>query len=140
MKRDETPDENARPWVLVIDDDAVMRLLLAHLLQAGACRVDVAASVEQGIARLAGRRYELIVVDGHLPDGSGGLVAHAVRSDVRLRRIPIIAISSDDSPEHVQHLLKSGADQFVPKPITAQKIRQILETYPIPPTGRHGTL
>ena len=77
--------------ILVVEDDPVMRDLLADWLAAAGYRVTAAADGEAGLAEARARRPVLVVTDIHMPGGGGeALISEIRRMDVA---VPIIAIS-----------------------------------------------
>jgi len=61
--------------ILLVEDEADVRLLLEHVLLAADYRVDCADTVEAACALLDSRTYELVLADGRLEDGTGMMVA-----------------------------------------------------------------
>jgi CheY-like chemotaxis protein len=61
--------------ILLVEDDAELRLLLEHVLLGAGYEVDTAATVEAAFVRLEGRFYDLVLADGRLEDGAGMMVA-----------------------------------------------------------------
>ena len=61
--------------ILLVEDDASVRLLMEHVLIADGYQVDPAATAAAGRMLLARNRYELVLTDGVLPDGTGMEVA-----------------------------------------------------------------
>ena len=77
--------------ILIIEDDELLRDLVAEWLEAAGYRVRVAAEGKAGLAAIHGRPPALVVTDIHMP-GVGGV---AVIAELRQTRpaIPVIAIS-----------------------------------------------
>ena len=64
--------------ILLVEDDANVLMLLEHVLSGDGYDVDTASTVEQACSRLTqSRRYDLVVADGKLPDGTGMQVGEA---------------------------------------------------------------
>ncbi len=61
--------------ILLVEDEADVRMLLEHVLLSAEYRVDSAATVEAACARLETQTYDLVVADGRLEDGTGMMVA-----------------------------------------------------------------
>lgn len=57
--------------VLVVDDDAVSRLVLCHMLRTRGWAVDQAADVPEALTAMARTAYDVVVSDFHLPSGTG---------------------------------------------------------------------
>jgi len=129
-------EQQASTRVLVVDDDILMRMLFSLFLRRCGVPADVVGSVQQAILRLAKTHYSLILVDGHLGDGTGSDVATFARRDSYMANVPIVAISSDSRNEHVQQLLAAGVNQFIKKPVTGDTIRHLLEHYSLIATAK----
>ena len=124
--RDERTEGETSRLVLIVDDDRITRLVVGSVVQSYGCAVDTAGSVKEALECLERRVYDLIMIDGHLPDGSGTDIARYVRQGRFPLDTPIIAFSSDDDSGHVKALLASGASHFVRKPISRSEIRALL--------------
>jgi DNA-binding NtrC family response regulator len=61
--------------ILLVEDDPELRLLLEHVLLGADYQVDPAAGVQAALALLANHKYDLVVADGRLGDGTGMAVA-----------------------------------------------------------------
>lgn len=70
---------------------------------------------------------DLILLDVHLPDIPGGEVLHRLQADLKTRRIPVVVLSSDPSPEQAERLLASGAHACLAKPIDVRELMKILD-------------
>jgi two-component system, NtrC family, response regulator HydG len=66
--------------ILVVEDDADLRLLLVHSLVDARYQVDGVADVREAEKALARTRYDLVVADGRLPDGTGMDVADTAKA------------------------------------------------------------
>ncbi|MBV8493265.1 MAG: response regulator [Alphaproteobacteria bacterium] len=63
--------------ILLVEDDANLLLLMEHVLRSEDHQVDLAITVQEARARLARSRYDLVLTDGKLPDGTGMQVGDA---------------------------------------------------------------
>jgi CheY-like chemotaxis protein len=77
------------PRLLLIEDNADVRLLLEELLLMAGFEVNAAETVADGQQFLAGWSYDLIVTDGRLPDGTGAVFTRAGRE----LGIPVLVIT-----------------------------------------------
>jgi DNA-binding NtrC family response regulator len=67
------------PRILVVEDDAPMRLFIEHVLLNAGYEVDIAGTMSRGADLLRSRRYDLVLSDVKLPDGNGLEIADLAR-------------------------------------------------------------
>ena len=107
--------------ILVIDDEAINRMMLGNMLEEQ-YEVVYAASGEEALLQI--RRYKdslsIILLDLILPDINGLQVLQTLRDDPELSRIPVIVMSSDTGSEVA--CLNIGAIDFIPKPYPVQQV------------------
>jgi two-component system chemotaxis sensor kinase CheA len=102
--------------VLLVDDSAFFRELLAPLIKAAGFRVVAAASAADALAALKSEtRFDLIVTDIDMPDMDGFALAEAVRAMPAAAAIPIIALATMVSAETVERGRAVGFHDFVAK-------------------------
>ena len=63
--------------ILLVEDDANLLLLMEHVLRSEGHEVHLAITVQEAQARLGANRYDLVLTDGKLPDGTGMQVGDA---------------------------------------------------------------
>jgi DNA-binding response OmpR family regulator len=69
------------PRILLVEDDPDVRPLMEHVLLSEGYAVDTAANLAQGRKLLGTERYDLVLVDAGLPDGSGLDLARRAKID-----------------------------------------------------------
>ena len=101
--------------VLVVDDHAIVREGLRRLINkdASITVVGEAASKREAFAQISHHNPDVIVVDLHLPDGSGLEVIAWARS--LSQKIGIVVLTMSNLPEHVLASMQSGASSHVDK-------------------------
>lgn len=119
--------------VLVVEDHELNRQLICEqLLQLG-CHVEQASSCREVISLLSEENYySLILLDCHLPDGSGYDLATEIRTDEKANsrdRTPIVAISAMSEQEHIELCYTSGMDDVLFKPIRLNALTQVLHKW-----------
>ncbi|GAA4714949.1 hybrid sensor histidine kinase/response regulator [Nocardioides conyzicola] len=112
--------------VLVVDDHATNRFILAEQLRAWDVDVTVAASAHEALGELDGslRRadgYEVVLVDYMMPDTDGEQLARTIRADERFQGLRIALLSSAVEPT-ATWLESAGIDTFVSKPVLASRL------------------
>jgi CheY-like chemotaxis protein len=80
----------AMPRILLVEDDKDVRLLVEHVLIRERYEVDATATLQAGRRLLAGNRYDLLLTDAALPDGTGIELAHRAEE----RGIPVIVMTA----------------------------------------------
>jgi two-component system NtrC family sensor kinase len=116
--------------ILLIDDSATFRAVLAHALEEDGYRVSLASSGEEGLRMAAVERPEAIIVDGVLPGMDGSTVIRHVRLDAALRRVVCLLLTDTDEMDAERRALDAGADAFVNKredaAVLLAKLRAVL--------------
>lgn len=100
---------------LVVEDDAEYAELLRVVLDRLGYQHDCAASIAEARKRLREHTPDLILLDGHLPDGSGLEICREVRKEARLARALVIVLSAKKTCWQGQEWLHAEADQCWPK-------------------------
>lgn len=104
--------------VLVADDAPVNCELVGALLSAAGYDVSFANDGQEAVALASLAPYDLILMDMQMPVMDGPSAARAIRSGDGLNAdTPIIAVSANVLPMHVQLCLQAGMDDHIPKPI-----------------------
>ena len=100
--------------LLLVEDDAALRLGLARRLEADGYRVDQAADGEEGLFQAREYPVDLAIVDLGLPKLGGLSVVKALRTDERA--IPILILTARGSWQDKVVGLEAGADDYLVKP------------------------
>lgn len=100
--------------LLLIEDDAALRLGLARQLEADGYRVDQAVDGEDGLFQAREYPVDLAIVDLGLPKLNGLTVVQRLRADGRT--IPILILTARSSWQDKVVGLESGADDYLVKP------------------------
>ncbi len=125
---DDRPYENRR--ILVVDDDMVSQRVASHMLEELGCIVNFANDGKYAAAMHAENAYDLILMDCEMPGMDGYQATAEIRSAERLAvRTPIIAWSARVTPEESHKSLTGGFDDFMPKPMRKQILRDMLATW-----------
>ena len=104
---------SAPAQVLVVDDEPDLRTLYEMTLLREGHRVDCAGNLLQARALLAAGRYDLLITDMRLPDGSGLGVIRSCRRLMPQADILVITMSSED--EQILACIEAGASGYVLK-------------------------
>ena len=124
------PDEAAtagrgaahRRSVLVVDDDEMVRDLVAAGLEAAGMEAVTAADGRQALDRIAEAVPDLVISDINMPDLDGFALVSRLRADPATRRLTLIFLTSRDSHADVVRGLRLGADDYVSKPFRLDEL------------------
>jgi two-component system, chemotaxis family, sensor kinase CheA len=102
--------------VLLVDDSAFFRNMLAPVLKAAGYRVRVAPNAQEGLVALrSGQSFDVVLTDIEMPDMNGFEFAETIRADAHLSAMPIIALSSMVSPAAIERGRLAGFHDYVAK-------------------------
>jgi two-component system response regulator PilR (NtrC family) len=115
---------NPAPRLLVVDDEPDLRTLYELTLMREGYDVESAGSVAEAWRLLESQRYELLITDMRLPDGTGlDLLA---RLEAAGRSEKAMVITAYGSPENAVEALKSGAYDYLTKPVDLRQFRAVV--------------
>jgi DNA-binding NtrC family response regulator len=113
------------PRILVVEDEAAIRLALSGLLRREGYDVEQAESGEPAIARLRADAFDLVLTDLALGAGPSGMdVLRAAREFQP--ETPVVMITAHGSEKIAVEAMKAGASDYVPKPFDNDEIRLVL--------------
>jgi two-component system chemotaxis sensor kinase CheA len=114
--RKEVRASMASQSVLLVDDSAFFRNMLAPVLKAAGYKVRTATGAQEGLAALrSGQSFDVVLTDIEMPDMNGYEFAEVIRSDQHLGQMPIIALSSLVSPAAIERGKLAGFHDYVAK-------------------------
>jgi CheY-like chemotaxis protein len=114
---------------LVVEDNAVSQKLAVHLLKQQGYEVQVAADGQAALNAAGRDAFDIVLLDLHLPDMEGDIVARRLRqAEPPGRHTAIIALSAESATRERDRCLTSGMDGFLSKPLRAADLSQVLLT------------
>jgi len=121
---------HSRTEILVVDDDAMSRRVLAQLLTAAGYKCRVCKDGSEALEAVHTLPPSLLLLDFDMPGPNGAEVLRRLRSDQRpaIAQIPAIMLTAHGSEESEVSCLQAGADDFVTKPVNAAVLRARIET------------
>ena len=106
--------------VLVVDDDKVNRVVVTHHLEQMGCQIEEAANGQKAIDIFRPDRYDLILMDLHMPQMDGYEASRQIRLAEQavgnVARIPIVALTASESEEAKERCWQVGMDGYLSKP------------------------
>ncbi|WP_315828535.1 hybrid sensor histidine kinase/response regulator [Bradyrhizobium sp. SZCCHNG3015] len=113
--RKEMKPSLASQSVLLVDDSAFFRNMLAPVLKAAGYRVRTAPTAQEGLAALRSQTFDVVLTDIEMPDMNGFEFAETIRSDHNLGSMPIIGLSALVSPAAIERGRQAGFHDYVAK-------------------------
>lgn len=118
------------PRVLVVEDDAVNRRLLALLVESMGYAVDVASDGAAGVQAARGGSYSVVLMDCSMPGMDGFEATAAIRELPQpLCEIPVIAVTAHALEGDRERCISEGMDDYLTKPFNPSQIRQTLSQW-----------
>ncbi len=112
---------------LVVDDFSTMRRILRNLLkELGFMNVQEAEDGVEALAKLKEGNFDFVVTDWNMPNMSGIELLHAIRTDAKLKHMPVLMVTAEATRDNVILAAKAGASGYVVKPFTAAKLDEKL--------------
>lgn len=127
----------ASPFILVVDDQAQIRIALVKLIKREKFQVEAAATAAEAIEKIRKRRPDLVVLDVGLPDRDGVDLCREIRSGFG---IPVLMLSGRGEEFDRVLGLEAGAEDYVVKPFLPRelvaRLRARLRPAPVEPGKR----
>jgi two-component system phosphate regulon response regulator PhoB len=111
-----------QPKVLIVEDEAPVRQMIAFNLRRAGFDVDEAEDSATARARIADNRPDLVLIDWMLPDTSGLELTRMLRRDEQYKTLPIVMLTARSEEHSKVSGLESGADDYVTKPFSAREL------------------
>jgi signal transduction histidine kinase/DNA-binding NarL/FixJ family response regulator len=111
--------------VLVVDDDEFTRLVTRRLLPTPPFRVETAADGLLAMDAMGRGWPDLVLVDLEMPHRNGTETVRWIRAQEAARALPrcrVIMLSGNDDPQIPRRALDAGADRFLPKPASRERL------------------
>jgi diguanylate cyclase (GGDEF)-like protein len=108
---------NETPRVLIVDDDATSRAVLARRLARIGIDVSEAQNGTAAVPLLMGEDFDLVVLDLEMPELDGFGLLEIVRGHPRLRHLPVVVLTGDETRETAEAAMRAGATSYLVKPL-----------------------
>ena len=120
----DAPKESAQgSRILVVDDNAANRDILARRLTREGHRVATAASGPEALELAAADGFDLVLLDLIMPDMSGFEVLRRLKAAEHTSHVPVIVISALDEFDSAVRCIEAGAEDYLPKPLNPILLR-----------------
>ncbi len=111
------PDNRTTPWtfvldeplrILVVDDDPILREFASVYLATPSATIDTACDGAEARIRLAQAAYDVLLLDIEMPRLNGFSLLEEIRSDERLRHLPVIMLTGHDDIASIDRAYQIG--------------------------------
>jgi PAS domain S-box-containing protein len=120
----------AVPTALIVDDDAMMRLLIRQTLERVGFVCHDAADGDEALQRVEQSPVDIVLLDVVMPGLDGYAVCQRLRSLPAFATVPVVMLTGLDDNESIDRAYEVGATDFISKPITwgvlGHRVRYVL--------------
>ncbi|SDM43529.1 Signal transduction histidine kinase [Catalinimonas alkaloidigena] len=116
--------------VLVVDDDVRNVYSLSSLLELHGMEVQVAYDGQEALQKLeAEHDIDVVLMDVMMPEMDGIEATKQIRQHLRLKHLPIIALTAKAMKEDREKCLRAGASDYISKPVDTDKLLTLLRVW-----------
>ena len=115
--------------ILIVEDDPASMDLALRIVRLEKHEPITTADGETALAMARAVRPDLILLDLHIPKLDGWGFVKQFRLEPWAKRVPVIAVSASATPPERERALRTGCDDFLPKPYYPEQMRAMLEKY-----------
>ena len=118
-----------RHRILIVEDNPTVRQLLAFALKR-LKSVDIVEAQDgmDGLRKVTSDHFDLALVDINMPVMDGLKLISLIRGEESLKGMPIVVITTEGAQEDRARALALGADEYLTKPIQANKVLQVAKS------------
>lgn len=116
--------------VLVVDDNEINRFFMKKLLMRWGISVDFAENGEIAVSKVQSNKYNLVLMDIHMPVLNGTEAASTIRkcNNGQFADLPIIALTASILQDDINDIYESGMNDYIAKPFNQEDLYQKLAT------------
>lgn len=112
--------------VLVIEDEAHIRMALEYNLQMDGFEVHLAENGRQGLEAVGRVRPDLVLCDWMMPEMNGVEVVRELKGNPKTSHLPVFMLTAKSMVGDVEEAFKAGADDYITKPFDPLKLGEML--------------
>jgi len=115
------------PKILLVEDNEMNRDMLSRRLSKRGYEIVLAMDGEEGIAKARSERPDLILMDMSLPIKDGWETTAELKSDVEMKKIPVIGLSAHAMSGDRDRAMQAGCDDYDTKPVELDRLLAKIE-------------
>ena len=113
---------------LVVDDFSTMRRIVKNILkQLGYENIDEAEDGAQAYSKLQNNDYDFVISDWNMPNMDGLELLKKIRSDQKLKAMPVLMVTAEAEKEKVITAVQAGVNNYIVKPFTAEVLKEKMD-------------
>lgn len=114
--------------ILIVDDFSTMRRIIKNLLRdLGFTNTAEADDGATALPMLQNGSYDFLVTDWNMPGMTGIDLLKAVRSDAKLKDLPVLMVTAEAKRDQIVEAAQAGVNGYVVKPFTAAVLKEKIE-------------
>jgi len=116
--------------VMLVDDSATMRKIIMKTIRMADVGVEEfkeASNGEEALAKLAEGPVDVVLCDINMPVMNGAEFVKKARANSDYDNVKILIVSTESSDDFIKSMMADGANDYVTKPFTPEKIQTKLE-------------
>jgi len=118
--------------VLVVDDAELNLEVAREYLQSVGVSVSVASNGAEALALLDQQRFDAVLMDCQMPVMDGYAATRAMRRQVALAKLPVIALTANALAGERERVLEAGMNDFISKPVDPERLFEVLMRWIVP--------
>lgn len=115
--------------VLIVEDDPASMDLALRIVRLEKHEPMTTSDGETALAVARAVRPDLILLDLHIPKLDGWGFVKRLREEEWGKTVPVVAVSASATPPERERALRTGCDDFLPKPYYPEQMRDVLRKY-----------
>ena len=128
----ENPIKKKGTLIMTVEDDPVSRRIIQTVLEKSGYLVETAASAEDALLALRKMVPAVLILDVMMPAMSGFDLCHIIKRDARLQKIPVVFLTTRDTPADFKSGAEVGAVFYLTKPVRPDRLLQTVRMLAAP--------
>ncbi|NDV61849.1 response regulator [Puniceicoccales bacterium CK1056] len=124
-----SPETTDKCSILLVEDNPLNQKVVRLMLSKYAIEPDIANHGEEAVEKVKESKYDLILMDLHMPGMHGVEAAGIIREMLGDQCPPIVALTADVYHASESDILSQGLSGFLTKPISSQMLRDCVEKH-----------
>ena len=112
--------------ILVVEDNPTNSEIAVAILESAGMKADTAENGRVALERVQTNDYDAVLMDVQMPEMNGYEATRQIRSDPRMRTLPIIAMTAHAMRGDEEKCIQAGMDGYISKPVRQVRLFQLL--------------